>query len=577
MDHDRQADSLETSQSQPLPSTDVPFPRLLVSGAALAVFMCAAFTATAAAFLWLAFLWGGHQEDPGFMARLLVKAILFTCLAGASVVALWALARPAFEDGQSGPRPEVGTGRSRLGLACAFLFAAALVFPRLTAYPHALPDETHHLIVARNLAEHGLYASGHPEKGFVLFDNYDSVGPPVLLPVAGALRLGGSGLYAGRAVMALFFLALCGAVYGFCKPLFGAAAAIGAVFMATMALMSVYLGRSLYGEAPALLFFIVGLILWRRALTDKTSDLYALAAGAALGLAVLSKSFMVLSAWAFVGAVIYDRMTFRRIRWPHLAWLILGNAAVIGAWWVFKGLHHHDVARAAASTIGEYQHNLMFGLDPVAQTLGWLLGRPATLLVSVAAMVMALPVIFHKNYDPPAVVLFMFATLVTYWWVFFTPGNIPRYLWYSFAVAGIYTGPMLLGAVKTTTDRNRRTLQRALCAVTCCAVMVPALGRSYVEVDRIYAHDDMRDDRALAEYVKGLPDDLSIATTFWPSERSLNFLANRSVNLITGLPETHHNYDVIVVDAQTQSALLAGQGPSQRIGRYVIVHADERS
>ena len=67
----------------------------------------------------------------------------------------------------------------------------------------------------------------------------------------------------------LFYFILCVAVFVWFHREFGVLAAAASVIFMTTSYGSVYLGRSLYGEIPALAYFIIGLILWGRSLGSK--------------------------------------------------------------------------------------------------------------------------------------------------------------------------------------------------------------------------------------------------------------------------------------------------------------------
>ena len=223
------------------------------------VFACTGFAACAG---W--FMLASHApvlaEEGGRPAfRLAVKSALFTALA---LLALWRPVRTRPRVTPDAPvtetRPSSRQGWAWLGGALAL--AALMVLPRLYAYPHAEPDEIHHLIVARNLAVHGVYATGHPAIGFEKFDDYDSVGPPVILPIAAVFKMTGVSLAGARGVMALYSLVLCVALFVLLRPIIGArSAALGVVLM-TFAFGSVYLARALYGEVPALFYITLALM-----------------------------------------------------------------------------------------------------------------------------------------------------------------------------------------------------------------------------------------------------------------------------------------------------------------------------
>lgn len=70
-------------------------------------------------------------------------------------------------------------------MALALVVSVLLTFfPHLDDWPRAEPDETHHLIVEKNVVELGRYASGKAAVGYRDFDPFDSVGPEGILPAA---------------------------------------------------------------------------------------------------------------------------------------------------------------------------------------------------------------------------------------------------------------------------------------------------------------------------------------------------------------------------------------------------------
>ncbi len=367
----------------------------------IVTFICSGFTATASLVLWGSLLHWGVDDDPGLATRLLVKGLLFAALTAVAFrwIRMQARAWQRLEDSTKSETPTDVRGQP-LALALALVAVAAIVVPFLGTYPHIEPDESHHLIVARNIAEFGVYGSGHPDTGFEWFDDYDSVGPPVILPVALSLKLGGVSLFAGRIVMPAFFLLLCYTVYLLSRPLFGTSAAITAVVLAAMAVGSAYLGRTLYGEVPAMLLLVTGLWCWRGSIYGKHVFANAALAGLCFGLMVATKFFMVFVAWAFLGALVYDRITFRKIRVIHIVVPAAFVVLLVAVWLGIQRVYRPDNPDVTAGYLSMYRHNLMFGLDPVRRTLGWILNYPLTLLVSVIAMIAAGPVVFYRRYDP---------------------------------------------------------------------------------------------------------------------------------------------------------------------------------
>ena len=218
------------------------------------------------------------------------------------------------------------------GLVLGMVFAAVLVFPRLDAWPWAAPDEIYHLTVAKNLALYGEYASGGSETGFKRFDPYDSVGAPVIVPIAAVFRCVGVSVAAGRCVIGVYLLLLSVGAFFLAWRTFGPGAAVMAVLLTPAAFSTIYLARALYGEVPALAWWVWGLLCWRRAV-EKPGDIrVGLLAGLAFGLAVLCKSIFVMSAFAFVAVWFWDRMGPRRIPLSAMFFPAVGVAGCIAAW-----------------------------------------------------------------------------------------------------------------------------------------------------------------------------------------------------------------------------------------------------
>ncbi len=508
-------------------------------------FVCAAFTAVAATTLLITLPFETPRESMAFFVRLGVKAFAFTLMASAFAWDLWRLrARAPQFDSESPAEP---TPHAWAWLALVLAIGALLAFPRLGAYPLAEPDETYHLVVARNLAQYGLYASGHPDTGFVMFDSYDSVGPPVLLPIAGAFRVLGVELIVARTVMAFFCLAFIAAVYFFLRPVFGGRSAAAAALLSTLAEGSIYLGRTLYGEIPALLFGLLGLIAWRRAMANRTA-VYGLLAGLCFGVAILCKSIFVLAAWACIAACIYDRLTARRVRFAHLAWPVVGTALPIVAWWLVKKVYKHDVADTASGALAMYKHYLMFGFGGVDETLTWAVHQPATALSLLVVLVLALPFVFERRPDPALMAFYFLAPFFVYWWVFFTPGNIPRYIWYSNVTGAALSSAVLAFALHRLFSRNARRMQRAVGLLVTLVVLGPALMRAESQGRRIAFSDEMAEYRALAARLQTLPPDARVGTNAWPIERAMNFMTGRYVARTRADKNNMGNLDALVIN-----------------------------
>ena len=549
----------------------------------VAVFSCSLFGFAASVVVAGLFYLTGPSPDSAMMPGFLIKAGAFAVVAGASFFAARHAAKSGsrFLRAESGPVLAAGS-RQWLYVIPALMVAAALVFPRLGSYPWAAPDETHHLAVARNLATLGAYASGHAGGQLVPFDTYDSVGPPVLLPVAAVFRLFGVGLVAARAVMGVYFLLLCAGLYALLTPLLkGAKAALAVVFV-IFSFGSVYLARTLYGEVPALAWMVLGLLAWRSALGKTYGVGWGLAAGIAFGLAVLCKSILLLSAFAFLAALVYDRLTFRRICAAHVIAPAAGLVLTLGVWWAVQTFSRHEVAVAAGGMLGIYKHNLMLGVRSAPRNLLQVLLHPLQTIPLMCFMLLCTNCLFRRRYDPPLIVLHFLAIFYAVWWVFFTPGTMPRYLWFSATIATISAAPYIAGLAKflwapvRPVHWRRGYYMRAISilvafGLAAAACLPPAL-RLVREARVVYALDEMHDDYAVSAWAAELPPDVAIAAT-WPVSGTLNFLANKPARVLETLADPILPKEVYIIDTMTRPEMLGKRQPDLRFGRYAVLTA----
>ena len=533
--------------------------------ALLAILVCAAYTAAASWLLWAFLAAQPGLESGAFLWKLAVKGFVSALAVLIVLPLLWRTSRQIGSH-KSAPY-HAGAYRIRW-LAPPLLIAAALVVPHLNDYPRTAPDELHHMIVARNLSEHALYASGHPDKGFRIFDPFDSVGAPVILPVAGMIRILGTEIWPARLVIAMYFLALCACAWAFVSPIFGPVAATGAAMFLPLAFSSIYLGRSVYGEAPGLFFVLLGLLFWRRAL-HRQGIAAGIAAGAAFGLAVLCKTILVLGLLAVAVTALLDRLTERRIRLFHLLAPATGALAVLGAWFVVQWAVGRPPSENAGGTLGLYRQYLLAGWGAAVRNFPLLLARPWAHLVILCCVPAVAVRIVHRRYDPPFLVLVLTAVLLGYWWVFFTPGQHPRYLWYTYAISGMCTGivaaTMLAAAFQASVARTVRVL---LVLLSILAV-APWANWLISQTREVYTNREMAADRALAAYVATLPKDCRIGSDHYPVRGMLGFLTGRWIEIDADAARLAPSCDVVIrfEDGAAARRIDAERG---RFGPYLV-------
>ncbi len=502
--------------------------------------------------------------------RLLIKAIAFSLLFLFSVAALLLLKRrmPALPT-IAHPQRIVWNQQTLLPISLVVALVMLSSTLRLPMHPHIEPDETHHLIVARNIAMHGVYGSGMPATGFRPFDDYDSVGPTVLLPVAASILCFGNAFHAGRLAMAMFYLALTIITFFFLAQTVGTnAAALGAAFL-LLAPGSLYLARTLYGEAPALMFLLLALLVWSRALDAKKPLVLCTIAGLLFGCALVTKYVLVLAAWPALGMWLYDYLTHKRVRVVR-AILPAGIAlAILATWVVITSAFGPQGSDTAEGHLAMYQHNLLFGLDPLPDTFAWLMQNwiAATLflclgLISAAIMAML------TSYSPAWLFLALFGLFNTYWWVFFTTANHPRYLWYSLAIGAIFAGSVCANGIRMlkVVPNNGRWIGFALSML----MIALAAWDSFPRLRAMLTADEMQDERKLIYTLAHDYPDKKLATTFYPVERIANLFAELPLTRVSA-KDNWTDFDAVILDQTSQSNLITPGTPIKAVGRYAII------
>lgn len=524
----------------------------------LAAALCAGFAALGSAVV-LAYELAQGGADSGFLFRTALKAAGFSVLTLMAAWGVYAVTRAARQTGGFVHDPGPEAGHAWWGLAAALLLGALIALPRLDAMPRAEPDELHHLIVARNLGLEGRYASGDAASGWLYFDPYDSVGAPVIVPAALAMRVAGVDVTPPRAVIALYFLLLIAAAYFLAQPVAGGpAAALGAALLA-LAPMSPYLARTLYGEAPGLAWVLVGLVCWRVSWTRCMP--WAVIAGVAFGCAVLCKAYLVIFALATAAACLLDAWTYRRISLTSLVGVAAGGAAILGVWIAFT-LSHGNGETAEGGTLDVYRHLLLFGLGGAGNAAAWFLQQPLMTAGLLAAALAPLPAMMGKRYDPALIAAWLFAVFVVFWFAFFTPGHIPRYLWYAMAMFGLLFGIVL---------RDWTALRRPVTVGAAIILLTPFVARNVAEVGRMYTGDEMSPERAVARFVADVPPHETVATAFWPLERIVAFYNGAPIPRAAADAPA----DVILYNRHNQPAWLEDWEEVAVFGRYAAARPPE--
>jgi 4-amino-4-deoxy-L-arabinose transferase-like glycosyltransferase len=334
---------------------------------------------------------------------------------------------------------------ARIDIALVVVVAAALflAFWRLDAFPRTWFDEGIHLQAARNLVEDGTYAARSAD-GTLDYAPTIGVGPTLLLPVAGALDIGGNDLLAARIVPAAYLLIATILLYLVTRSLFGRLAAVATtlIIFTMPSLDWIETGRQVLGEVPALVFLLAGGICAARA-----KSRWAVAgAGLLLGLAMVTKGQYVLIlpvTLVVLAAIDITRTRHRPAAW-HVALFITAAAT-----WVFwfatllviigdgQIIETYRVLRQSSGGA-----LLVFDIDRARAALKVLLGPSSYFLVAPAALVGMLGLRSARGDRQLALMgIWLFQATWLAWFAFASIG------WPRYAFAGLAINAILMGSL----------------------------------------------------------------------------------------------------------------------------------
>lgn len=310
-------------------------------------------------------------------------------------------------------------------------------------------DEAYNLQISVTLADEGRYATdgslvGSPERA--MFDYFITTGPTVLVPVAGIIAVAGAEPWVVRVVPCLFYLATLAAAFGVGGRL-GSGRTGG--LLAVLAALSVDLSTDaglgyrgagdVLGEVPSAFLILAAALLLRRSL---------FLAGLLVGLALLTKSLMVLAVPAFVVAALVgaDHGGAARLRRPVA--LLAGLLLPIVVWTAVQMLVMGPDGWAGRTLL--FVRQLALGGGGVAQNPSYRSSLSANLLASWSAVeflplvviaVAGLWALRSRQLVPPgegertppevtqlALALAGSAVLILTWWTFITERPLGRYL-----------------------------------------------------------------------------------------------------------------------------------------------------
>jgi len=295
--------------------------------------------------------------------------------------------------------------------------------------------------VAISLVEDGRYATRY--RGLQDFNHVVQSGPPLMLPVAAVYWALGAGNTVFQLPNLVYLILACMLGVLFAGRRAGPAGALLAALLIVQTPRLFDLGLRLYGEVPAVAFFLCGAFLLDRCAGAPGARIAA-ATGVLFGLAVQTKIMMVIPAAGLAVAFLVDRRLGKRV--PLRSWcamlvgavasflpfetyklLVLGPA-LYREWWATM------IRRSLAEGTSIGMSRTLHGVQKVSGHLGILAQKthyPAWLLLLFLATTTVLLVVMlarrwittrdPRAIPPSLVVLGAGAALNFSWWIVLSP------------------------------------------------------------------------------------------------------------------------------------------------------------
>jgi len=362
-------------------------------------------------------------------------------------------------------------------LGGVLLAAVALALFRLDTYPASWFDEGWFLQVPRNLALFGQYATLSAE-GFRHDDTVLSVAPTLYAPIAILFKLVGVSLVPARLVVVAYLLAALLAAYLVARQLYGRAVGAAALYLLLFRMeadpftSTLFLGRQVMGEVPALAFVLFGCLAWRPAVVRGRVGL-SVAAGIMFGLAIVTKLQFVLQLPAALGVVAV--LAWRAGRRLELSAAIVAAAvsmATLGGWFLcLWGILGTANARALLDNLVALSapQVRVVSFTAIGQAMKFLL-QSTFLLAGLPALLYALLQTWQERRPDPGRTLLLSVIITCLGWFVFVSVGWPRYAYPILALANILTAKLLIDLGDLTSPRAIVTARGAAAALMLLAL-----------------------------------------------------------------------------------------------------------
>ncbi len=414
--------------------------------------------------------------------------------------------------------------------AAGVLVLLLLVFWNLDRYPLTWFDEGSHLHVPKTLVTRGVYADLSSE-GYRYYGPTVGVGPTVMLPIAGAFQLAGIGLLQARIVMALYLVAALGCFFGLAAALRGRRYALWATaLVASSASVDLLVtGRQVLGEVPGLFFLLAALWVWLPHI-ENASLLRLAAAGALLGLALVTKYQFVIMVVPALGLLWLANLVYFRSAPQRTYWVLGGVAAAFfGAWQLLQftalgpATFQENVAQFRQFASGAA---LVFSTEVLRRTASMLLSFDAYGLLLIPAALFGLLLSLRRSAEGQRWAVITLLVGVNLSWYAVASVGWTRYAFPGFALGALLVAALvdeLTNGYQVRLGKAGDAASAARAALVAYAALVIAV--PLVPLARSLVQPPPNDPAAAAAFInQTMPQDALIET--WEPE--LGFLTNHN-------------------------------------------------
>ena len=428
-----------------------------------------------------------------------------------------------------------------LGILAAALLVAFVV--KVAGSPVSF-DGAMNLQVAASLAEGHGYTRFYDT--WTLFPMEVQTNAPFILPASLVFALFGVSLLSAQLVSIAYAVALVAVVIWLVRPAAGNIAALAAASLILVSPEFARFGANGYGEVPGLVWFLLGLGFFCRAFRNEQTKYY-LAAGLCVGLAVITKTVMLMPVGillALVGMTLIARLRWQPLTATSFAFAFpiaafegwraasLGGVAGWAGWWA-----EQSSSILSQAGVRDRFENIPVWTDKViahAAILANDLSLPVSLLPVLALIPVGLALIAVVELKKPEpsrerilLVVTLAAAITAYftWWLLVTP---TQKAWHR----RIFNGLLLLAiAAPLLFNEARRWLRKSPVPAIVAALPLLALSYSGLVNFKLFPTDTRwTAGREAVEFMRTAPENARFYGFGWYSAPVFSLYSGRRVH-----------------------------------------------